>query len=467
MFSLKQKQRTPVRSSELSSSPTELSIDHGRLDDEAILNLIDLIAEGRFDSVPEGDDRISCALHKLAASLQEAAKKDLSETVQFTIGLCDETIAAANMTRAVKEVDNRANAIAAASEELVASVGEISRASSHAASEMDISKQAAQKGIEASDKAIEVMHGVATAVNTAAGNVDSLSQASQHIGDIVKQIEDIAGQTNLLALNATIEAARAGEAGKGFAVVATEVKSLATQTAKATEDIRGRIDGLRNEMGGIIDSMQEGARVVAEGEAVIANAGSEMVAISERVSSANEKMHEIAGILEEQQQASEEVSQGIMTIASMSGENLTHINGLVDLLDHSQAIVSLSLASKLESDIPMKTVMVAKSDHMLWRQRLAAMAIGRESLNPNELADHHGCRLGKWYDAVVDQALKNNPAFKALEAPHRGVHASGIAAAQLYANQDLDGCLAEIDKVADASVDVIRLLDQLISDGQQ
>ncbi|MGE5166328.1 MAG: methyl-accepting chemotaxis protein [Sphingobacteriales bacterium] len=77
------------------------------------------------------------------------------------------------------------------------------------------------------------------------------------MGDVVKLIRNIAGQTNLLALNATIEAARAGEAGKGFAVVASEVKSLAVQTAKATEDIANHIPAVQNSTSGAVDAIRQ------------------------------------------------------------------------------------------------------------------------------------------------------------------------------------------------------------------
>jgi methyl-accepting chemotaxis protein len=94
--------------------------------------------------------------------------------------------------------------------------------------------------------------------------ISGLAQAAQKIGDVVKLIRAIAEQTNLLALNATIEAARAGEAGKGFAVVASEVKSLAVQTAKATEEIAGQIAAVQTSSGGAVDAIRRIAERMQE-----------------------------------------------------------------------------------------------------------------------------------------------------------------------------------------------------------
>jgi methyl-accepting chemotaxis protein len=122
--------------------------------------------------------------------------------------------------RASSEASSNVQSVAAASEELSASIGDISRQVTHAAS---IAARAVEQA------------------RLTDNTVQGLSETASKIGDVVKLINDIAGQTNLLALNATIEAARAGEAGRGFAVVASEVKSLASQTAKATEDISQQI----------------------------------------------------------------------------------------------------------------------------------------------------------------------------------------------------------------------------------
>ncbi len=160
------------------------------------------------------------------------------------------------------EVSNSVQAVASGAEEMNASIREIAISTSEAAS-------VAGQAVDASAAAEQIMV--------------RLGSSSAEIGDVIKVITSIAEQTNLLALNATIEAARAGEAGKGFAVVAGEVKDLAQETAKATEEIGQRVRAIQTDTSSAVDSISEIARVIGrinEYQTTIASAVEEQSAVT-------------------------------------------------------------------------------------------------------------------------------------------------------------------------------------------
>ncbi|WP_439550073.1 methyl-accepting chemotaxis protein [Falsiroseomonas sp.] len=190
-------------------------------------------------------------------------------------GASDETRQlAARVAAAADQASGEVRTVVVATEELTASVSEVSRQVRHAS----------------------VMAGEAVNEAEAANEtVKGLAVAAQKIGEVVRLISGIANQTNLLALNATIEAARAGEAGKGFAVVASEVKSLAAQTAKATEEIGGQIGEIQ----------------AATGEAVATIQG-----IVQRISQMNEVSSTIAAAVEQQGASTQEIAASIQRTAN-------------------------------------------------------------------------------------------------------------------------------------------------------
>ena len=157
-----------------------------------------------------------------------------------------------------------------------------------------------------------------------------LAEAAQKVGDVVQLIQDIAAQTNLLALNATIEAARAGDAGKGFAVVAGEVKSLANQTAKATDDIRSQITAIQAETRSALGAIQEISRTVQGVEEIASS-------ISAAVEQQSAAMQEISGNVQQAavrtQEAAESlqlVSGGLTANGAAAGEVLSSSERLSD-----------------------------------------------------------------------------------------------------------------------------------------
>ncbi|HIJ39299.1 MAG TPA: chemotaxis protein [Rhodospirillaceae bacterium] len=458
MFGLGRSPSSPVVLSEPLSSTGSTSAEA-----EAIA-LLDLIIDGKYLSLPPGGQGpLAEKIHSLAKVMHQRCSEEAQRLVAISVHCNEAVTVTAKTVREVNQVETRAQTIASAAEEMVASVEEIARNAAGASEQAEQAHHQADDCMRATELAVSSMADIAQAVAEAAGRAEVLAQASTQIGDIVNQIEAIASQTNLLALNATIEAARAGEAGKGFAVVANEVKHLANQTAKATVDIRTRIDNLRAEMSAIVQSMQQGGEAVEKGQAVILQVGEGMRAVNNGIDEVNGRIADISGILSQQSAVVGDVAASVSVIAEMTRRNVDSITASIDLINQVDPVVAVAIGEFLKCEIKDLTVHLAKSDHMIWRKKLAEMLIGKTKLNPAELSNHHTCRLGKWYDSLQDGELKQHPAFARLEAPHREVHAFGIEAAQMYQKGDLDGAVTAVERAAQASLSVLQGLDDLAS----
>ncbi len=232
-------------------------------------------------------DNFENAVMGIVESVSDSASS-MSASAEQMRGIAEQTSdRSATVTTASVQASANVQSVATATEEMSATVQEISRQVSQSS---DISSNAVEES------------------QSATAQVQGLAEASQKIGEVVGLINDIANQTNLLALNATIEAARAGDAGKGFAVVASEVKNLASQTAKATEEISGQIAEIQT----------------ATGSAVTAIEG-----ISSTIGQINEIGNSISAAVEEQGASTQEISRNVQEAAQGTEEvnsNMGEVN---------------------------------------------------------------------------------------------------------------------------------------------
>ena len=248
----------------------------------------------------DADSRELIEIVSTSAGEMQQAAQTLSASAE------ESKVQAQTVASASQETSQSVQTVAGAAEELTASIAEIGQ---QVGQSTDMSQQAVSDARGTQDK------------------VNELNKTAEGIGEVIKLISDIAEQTNLLALNATIEAARAGEAGKGFAVVASEVKSLASQTAKATDEIGTQVEAI---------------------QAATATSVVSIRSITERIASMDEVSSAIAAAVEEQSAATQDIARSVQDVADGSEEVSRTIVGVSDAAtDTGAASVQVLQASNV------------------------------------------------------------------------------------------------------------------------
>jgi len=373
----------------------------------------------------------------------------------------DVAVSMATLSRNTRQARESGQAISAAATELVTSVEQIAENSDSAARQADATNAAVAEGLRAMQDVSQRMSDIAQASRESSENLSSLQRASEQIGEFLSVIENIANQTNLLALNATIEAARAGEAGRGFAVVASEVKNLATQAAKATEDITQRIEALKEGMVTTQQAIAESREAVERGQETIAGANDRMHAISAQIGEVSGRMQDVSQILQQQKEASQEIARSITGVADLSVENDSQLMSMSGRLQSSNVRFSDNARAWFNPASHRSMCEMTKIDHVMLKKQIVDTIIGAANLTAATFADDHGCRLGKWYDSLDSEEIRAHPAYVAVKAPHRRVHAIGKAALEAHAAGDSAATARHLAELDVASAEVLAALDAL------
>ncbi|WP_421274261.1 methyl-accepting chemotaxis protein [Aeromonas veronii] len=400
--------------------------------------------------------KIRDTISQLTATLGELAGESerLSRSAAGNLG---------NMTRQQEQTTQLATAMT----EMTSTVHEVANNTAQAAEAANEADNQAVTGDEVVQQSVNMIEQLAEEIASAGNTVKEVAKASEQIGSVLAVIQSIAEQTNLLALNAAIEAARAGEQGRGFAVVADEVRSLAGRTQHSTAEIRGTIEQLQRAVGTTVTMIEHSVSRAGESVERANQAGEALGRIKGAVNSIRDMNTQIAAASEEQSSVSDEITRNIVSVHEISQATTLVARDTAHIASHVATLVDKlgDLAGQFQDGSNVRMVLSrARAAHMGWKTRVRAYLDGQEGLSRSEAVSDKECRLGHWYFSEGQACCGDQPAFRAIAAPHARLHQviqQIIELKNQHKHEEAEALYREIEQ---NSEQVVGCIDQLLQE---
>jgi methyl-accepting chemotaxis protein len=424
------------------------------------------VAQGDFTvfvANPYGHDmgRMISDVNQSIDATRETMRTMLYQGVQVATASFDSVGGSAKVVLNAEEEGRHSARITSATERIIDGAHRTAENALQAQAEIGTVNDSVKEGSTVVGDNLETMTTLSERVRQAAGNVDQLAESSQRIGEITAMIHDIAEQTNLLALNAAIEAARAGEHGRGFSVVAEEVRSLASRTGHATQEINSTIQVIQSQIREVHGAMEAGVHGAEAAHQATQRTQTAFATIHDGVGKVTGLIQLIANDAKAESDDVDAITDSIRNLSNLSQANIHQAKQAMGSLEQANQVISAMLKELDHYEIPHKDLLLAQSDHVLWKKRLTEMLVGSSDLRPDEVIDHEQCRFGRWYAREGAEHYGSIAEYSALAEPHRRFHELARRVAELHQKGQGMEAQRTFDELEEPTHEILHLLDSL------